>query len=90
MSHTKKLRKVFLVVLSHSKCLLVFRCCCYVVLCVGAGTGEIVFSAQNKQYCRLRISVFFTSVEFNVYLASEAGYSKTTSLSLFSATPKSC
>lgn len=47
-------------------------------------------TAQSEQYCRFRIWVFLTSVEFNVCLASVAEYSKPASLSLFSATSKSC
>jgi len=41
------------------------------------------FPAQNKQYCRFGTGAFFTSAEFNVYLAAAAGHSKTASLPLF-------
>jgi len=52
--------------------------------------GNRFLTAQTGQYCRFRIWIFLTSVEFNVYLASVAECNKPTSLPLFSATSKSC
>lgn len=76
-----KIQKDFLFFLFHNKHMPVFSCCC--VLCVSWNWRNIFFPAQNKQYCRFGIGAFFTSAEFNVYLAAVARHSKTASLSLF-------